>query len=401
MLPHQLNAEQFVGYPLQARSLVVSHLALLQQLPLSFLPSLLRELIEYDNAFPAERSALDRQLNALASLSKPMLADWVGGFAAIRLTAALQQADWVNQPGHFTEDLSAYLWASHQMDAFRLAATTLASHLEAALPAPVLPTQRLGIAVIGQGVTTTSEPLFTNLRAHGTYFSKVNPQQGLHDLLGTVASRAQAHPDAYAHWYVDGGTASPADPSLTTVSYAALEKARATLLKNIELEVGKPGMGPEQLRSYMMRLSPADLYMGGDALLDHFQIKLLTEGSGTQIFSTTFAQWAAREILRRAQPLSLLVRYAPRQRQRPMNELLSSSTAGDQQVDPAGSLVDGDMGAYYQWINQQRLSQSDSSSFIAWFEDHGQALAIGPSLPRGTESASAVSLKELVSLASS
>ncbi len=47
----------------------------------------------------------------------------------------------------------------------------------------------------------------------------------------------------------------------------------------------------------MARLSPEDLGMGksGDPVLDRFQIKLLTEGSGTQIFSTTFAQWTARE----------------------------------------------------------------------------------------------------------
>ena len=46
-------------------------------------------------------------------------------------------------------------------------------------------------------------------------------------------------------------------------------------------------------------------------MLDRFQVKLLTEGSGTQIFSTTFAQWTAREALRRAQSQTLLVRFAP------------------------------------------------------------------------------------------
>ena len=60
-------------------------------------------------------------------------------------------------------------------------------------------------------------------------------------------------------------------------------------------------------------------------MIDRFQVKLLTEGSGTQIFSTTFAQWTAREALRRAQPLTMLVRFAPRQRQKPMNEMLSAS----------------------------------------------------------------------------
>jgi hypothetical protein len=136
----------------------------------------------------------------------------------------------------------------------------------------------------------------------------------------------------------------------------------------------------------------------GDAVLSRFQIKLLTEASGTQIFSTTFAQWAAREALRRAQSLTLLVRFAPRQRQKPMNELLSNSQ-GNVELDLTGSLVDADMGAYYNWLNQQRLQVADQSAFLVWFEGHSQALVIGPSIPRGTESTTAADLGELVALA--
>ena len=80
-----------------------------------------------------------------------------------------------------------------------------------------------------------------------------------------------------------------------------------------------------------------------------------------------------------------------------MNELLSN-VHGDAEVDPLGSLVDADMGAYYHWINQQRLPGADRSSFIAWFEGHGQAIAIGPTLPRGAQSSSAIDLEKLLSL---
>jgi hypothetical protein len=158
-------------------------------------------------------------------------------------------------------------------------------------------------------------------------------------------------------------------------------------------------MGPEELRTHMARLTPTDVGMVpvSDPIVDRFQLKLLTEGSGTQIFSTTFAQWAAREVLRRAQALTLMVRFAPRQRQRPMNELLAN-VHGDVEIDAEGSLVDADMGAYYHWINQQRLPAAERSSFIAWFEGHSQAIAIAPSLPRGAESSSAIDLGRLFSL---
>ena len=50
-------------------------------------------------------------------------------------------------------------------------------------------------------------------------------------------------------------------------------------------------------------------------------------------------------------------------------------------------------------LNQQRLPGSEQSSFLVWFEGHSQALAIAPSLPRGTESNSALNLSELLSIA--
>jgi hypothetical protein len=130
-------------------------------------------------------------------------------------------------------------------------------------------------------------------------------------------------------------------------------------------------------------------------LLNHFRVSIFTEGSGTQIFSTTFVQWASREVLRRAQPLTLLARFAPRQRERPMNELLSGRQPGGE-LDPEGSLVDADMGAYYTWLNLQRLPGAQQSSFLAWFEDHQVAVAVGPSLPRGTESNSPTDLQGLL-----
>jgi hypothetical protein len=43
------------------------------------------------------------------------------------------------------------------------------------------------------------------------------------------------------------------------------------------------------------------------------------------------------------------------------------------------------MGAYYTWINQQRLQGSDRAGFLVWYEEHNEAVAIGPSFHAGTE----------------
>ena len=402
MLPKNLQAEQFAAYPPQAKAVAVASLPLFRQLPRTFLASLLRELIEYDYKFPAERVAIDRELKYLGALSPEQLATTFQGFSQLKLAASLDAFDWVDRPSQFLEQESAYLWSTHQMDAFHVAATQYGDGLLKASPVTALPVRRLGIAVIGQGVTAYDGPLFRNLRKHGTYFNKVKPDGGLAQILAAVEERAKSHPATHGHWYVDGGAAVRSVPSATCVSYQALEPVRTKLLQYMQREVAQPGMGPEELRTKLARLEPSSLGMdrAGDAVLDRFQVRLFTEGSGTQIYNTTFAQWTTREALRRAEPLTLLVRFAPRQRQRPMNELLANAEEHPE-LDAVGSLVDADMGAYYHWINQQRLPGAEQSAFVAWFEGHQQALVVSPSLPRGTQSNSEMDMKSLLSLAMS
>ena len=398
MLPRDLRADHFRVYPPEAGKLAVDSLAALRRLPLSFLPSLLREVIEYDYKFPAERAALEKEVAKLVSLSDSQVANLFSGFSKITLSAQLESSDWVSSPAQFVEQLSAHLWTTHQLDDFRVAATTYADDLSAAVVAEPPPIPRLGITVIGEGVTSFDAPLFRKLRPYGTYFRRVKPENGLRLLLEAVGARAKAHPVPYGHWYVDGGEAADHDSALTTISYGALAPTRGALLSRIQSETERPGMGPEALRSIMARLQPSDLRMSGtaDEILLRFQLKLLTEGSGTQLFSTSFAQWTAREVLRRAQPLTLLVRFAPRQRQKPMNELLSANS-NQQEMDVVGSLTDADMSAYYNWLNQQRLPGAEKSCFLVWFEGHNSALAISPAIPRQTESESEADMTKILS----
>jgi hypothetical protein len=77
-----------------------------------------------------------------------------------------------------------------------------------------------------------------------------------------------------------------------------------------------------------------------------------------------------------------------------MNELLQGEATVE--LDAPGSLVDADMGSYYIWLDQQRLANVEQSSFLVWFEEHNQALGIGPSLPRGTHSDSHADLQQLL-----
>ena len=54
------------------------------------------------------------------------------------------------------------------------------------------------------------------------------------------------------------------------------------------------------------------------------------------------------------------------------------------------------MGAFLTWIDQQRLSGANQASFLAWFENHSEAVAISPFLPRNTESDTAIDMTGLL-----
>jgi hypothetical protein len=393
VLPAQLTAENFKSYPPKARELAVKHLALLRQLPLSFAPFLLKEIISYDWKFPVEQAELDHQLAYLEQHPQVL-----ARFQSLRLAPNADTFDWVHAPAQFLEQLSAHLWATHQIDEFRAASEQFIHQFYVSLPERPLPVARLGIVVIGQGAKQGGYPLFRKMRASGIYFTQVQPANGLAAILDAVKARAEAHPEPYAHWYIDGGTKAAALQNLTTVSYAALNPVRSALTEKMLTAYESPKFDPELLRSTLAQMSPESLNVpawSGDAALERFELSLFTEGSGTQIYSTTFVQWAAREALRRAQPFTLLARYAPRQRERNMDELLSGVQHAAE-LDPHGSLVDADMGAYYTWLNQQRLSGAANSRFLVWFENGSEALVIAPGLKPASVNTSAIDISSLL-----
>jgi hypothetical protein len=398
MQPSQLKPEYFSSYPPLGREVAVREIDLLRQLPLSFVPLLLREIIAYDWHFPPERHEVEAQFVYMRGLSEPQLQDAMNQFAALRLSPEMERVDWINSPLDFSEKLSAELWATGQISAFRAAAVDLLNRVRMAVP-PVPPKiPRRVLVVLGEGVDQNSYRLFRKLRSEGTYFSRVNPQDGLRSLMDYMQARAEEHPDSLAHWYVDGGRSlrSPA-AGIEVLAYSEIEPLRSRVAAIMRGQLVQ-GQGSEARRTGLARLGPADFGLdisGANAVVDRFKISVLTEGSGTQFFSTTFVQWSVRELLRRAQPSTVLARFAPRMTESSMNAAL----AGDAQpsaLDPQGALIDADMAAYYTWINLMRLTGASEAAFLAWFENHNEALVVSPALPRGSQSDRQVTIRELL-----
>jgi hypothetical protein len=403
--PGELRAESFARYPPQACSFAVANLPVLQRMPLILIALVLRQAIQYDWCFPAEREQLSRQLDLVGRMGAASFDALMAPFSAIQLSAELRGLDWVNEPQQFSEQLTAYLWSQHQIDRYHEAAQGYQQYLQKTLAEKTVATPRWTIVTVGQGIPQTELPLFRRLLPHGTLFTNVDPSDGLEVLLAEIGSRAQQYPLEYGHWYIEGGephAGSKGVQGLTVMSYARLvpaAKREFALLNQFTNRAGGGGkVGVEAVSSYIAGLSPNDLGLKGtsaDDVLRHFEVNVLTQGAGCQIYSTTFVQWAARECLHRAQPLTLFARFATRQRSAPMEQLLARDPL-QQPQDPEGSLTDADMGAYYTWINQSRLAGADQSRFLVWFEGHGVVCAVSPTLPQGTASTASATMRQVL-----
>lgn len=398
MQPAELRSGHFANYPAQARRVATSNVELLSRLPLAFVPLLLREIIVYDWKFPAERQEIDGQFKYLESLPPSEVKRAMAGFAAIQIGPELAQFDWVNDPSGFSERLTAQLWSSQQISAFRTAATKFINAFHLAIPKAPPPMRRLAIVVIGDRVKNTNLELFQKLRPHGTIFTRLNPENGWQILVENVQARAREQRVPFSHWYIEGA-APPIPPSsdVTAVSWTSVAPMRTAVIDNMR-RLRQGGGGTEELRAALGRLLLQETDQkksDSEGVLSHFNLSILTEGSGVQFFSTTFVQWTAREALRRAQPLTLLARFTPRHTEKTMNEALAG-TLRKPEFDPEGSLVDADMASYYTWLNLKRLPGTHESAFLAWFEGHNLAFATGPACSPGTTSQRQLSMGELL-----
>jgi hypothetical protein len=402
MLPADLKESNFAAYPPMAARAAREQLSILQQMPLCLAPVYLRELIATDVHFPAERRNLTAQFRYLQSLDTVGRDKVMAGFRAVSLPDDFAREDWVNHPQRFMEKMTAYLWSSHQIEQFQAAARNYGDASAEAVSSSREPQSRVAVVALGRELVNENYPLFRKLRPNGVFFAHVEQEVGFQELTNWCSQRAAQHAGDYAHWYIDGGEPQAIeDKNISRMSWQGYAAMRSGVTRMMTKLIQSGTGGPEILRTQMADLTPADAGVPQqiqDTVMDNFVLRVFTEGSGTQIFSTTFAQWSAREALRRAEPATLLVRYAARQKQQPMNEMLEDKPLSND-VDPAGSLVDADMGAYYTWLNLQRLpGKGDAAGFLAWSEAHQQAVAIGAGLPRGTVSSQPVRLSQLLKM---
>jgi hypothetical protein len=403
MKPQALTVSSFDKYSPSARAVAVEHLEQLKRLPVPVLASFLDRIMGWGWEFPAERYELTGQLRALGLLTPGELRPLLEPFLNISLPSDLEELEWLNAPATFLERLTPYLWSSGQIDKYRLAAKTLIDTLSAHDAAPHADTQRLVIFTCGKDLVAKNYPIFSKLGKHGLQATEVDGDDADEWISGMLARRNARNPAAYAHWFLDGGATRQrklASEDGVYLSYDQGEPVRSSILKVMEHAVAS-GWGPELLRSRLAALTPVDCRANtitNDPVLQHFIVDLFANGSGTQIYSTSFVQWSAREILRRAQPETLVVRVTARVRQRSLNEFFAGAQDAPE-LDYAGSLIDGDLAAYYTWLELQNLPGAPRSVFLTWLAGHRQAFLIGPGVPRNVSTNSTLTLSQVLAFA--
>jgi hypothetical protein len=398
MKPGDLTAASFAGYGESAQALAMAHLRLLRAMPLSLLPGYLLQIREYPTLFPVEQERLRRQLDALGA--RPGL---MGAFAGIAVPAAMEGEDWVGRPSQFVATFSGALWQTGQIDAYHRAAEELFAALPAGERVPGS-TPPMLIAVIGRGTSSSKTPgdypLFTRLRKQGLYARKVEDAGAAEALCGALLKRAKADATAYAHWYVDGGASWEIGESpVQRFTFPQLAPVTDAVLREMDRAV-REGSGPEVLADRLRAMSPAALGLVAvtrDERMARFYVSLLTQGSGTQLYSTSFVQAAAVELVRRAQPATLLVRFAPRRKPASMNDMLEQR-GQSAEMDPQGALVDADMAVYYAWLAMQHQPAGEQARLLVYAEGHGEAFVAGPGVTRGVESTTPLGMAQVLAL---
>jgi hypothetical protein len=395
MIPAELKADDFKNYSDESRDFAVHYIETLRRMPVAVCPSFLLQIRNVPTNFPAETRSLRTQLDALKAMPATEFNAHTEVLRGIRLSNELLRRDWVNDPATFITVMTAHLWSSGQIDDFRNGTRDLFAAL------PVSPSKEGRLIIVVMGQDAKAESNFGRLRKLGLLVQKLDEPDVPGSLMHALEHRATADPEPYAHWYIDGGApweSRERSESVTSVSYRSLSPLRMRVLGLMKDTVFSSDAGAEAMQTRLSNQTPEALHASeitADKVLQRFYTELFTLSSGPQLFSTSFVQWTGRELMRRAQPKTVLLRYAPRQHHRSFNEMVGQVEA-ETVLDPEGSLRDAEMGAYYALLEARRVVAPEQLTFLVWLEGTSKMLVIAPGAPAGTEMDKAISLEKVL-----
>ena len=264
MLPQELQADQFHAYPPQAQRLAVAHVQVFRQLPLSFLPGLLREARSSTTTnFQQSAASIDKELATLSSSI---------------LRAACRVVSWLLSGFTFVETRTPRLGKSARRSFSSRNPPIFGRPIKWMPSAPRRPPMEVGsrrrwarrsypcdglaLQSLGKASPPTTRHSFAISGATERTSPRSSQTTDWSCCSTGVEARARSYPVPYGHWYVDGGQAGEANAFVDhRVVSARLHLSAPICFKFMQAQIASPGMGPEELRTNLARLSPADLGM--------------------------------------------------------------------------------------------------------------------------------------------
>jgi len=310
MLPSDLKPEHFSSYPPLARKLLVENIAVLRVLPLSMLPGMLAKPSSTITNFPSNAAPSNARLHSEKSGYRTE-SQWLAGLRQIQMSGRWKIR--LGQfSGQFVEQMSAHLWSPISRSLPQAAVDYVPVAGCSAVELPFIP--RIASPLSEKALARIICRFFSQLRPAWHVTTQSRSSDGMQKLLAFAAARSTAKDDSYSIG-TSTARAAPFDPALKWF-LTICSNPRGALSKNAARN-RNAGMGRRicdprwRVCGQRFGLDKSD-----DPILARFQLKLLTEGSGTQNFQHHLRAVVGAGNLRRAQPLTLVVRFSPRQRQR-------------------------------------------------------------------------------------
>ena len=403
--------------PAEATALTRAHDDVLRRLPATVHAFILIELQKWSTLFPAEQRYQRALLEHLSQLPAAESRRLSHGIATVETDAAVTRIP-ERDPARFQDLAQAAFRKQSVLTNWRREVDLFFQQIDPALEPVLFPAdapRRLVLQLYAGTIAVQPERLWSRLSAAGLRIPlKLETARGGYlDALFGVPSigrdgsslfgslQEDASVAASDSWLIEshdvlhqlvqraatpGGTRPP-----TTVSYDRLRPYRDALMQALFRRIQDGVESPQAFAAYArsLKLTPeAGAVLNGSDVVHAFLRDVLLTGNGTLFVNNTFAEWAAVQALRRAQPRMLVVRYGVRDKLKPFSSLLLFSQPRESDripivEDPVGSFVDVEQLSYYVWLSAQKTAAYRKKTLYLFLAESGdEMLAIRSDLPR-------------------
>lgn len=376
---------------------------LIERLPVTMRPALNQQLSEWETLFPYEQNRVEMFMKGVAAYTPSALDALTAPLW--ELEAKMDVKHWDFSQTHDTIENASQLARSAYYAEWRRQVQRVFDAINdaarGATPAQAEST-RLILLILPGDLPVDPRSLWKQWDPHGHEIKiagsseklcelAVKGQPGL-DNIATLAAR-QGTAESSDLWLIDaeatldGMLSRQAPIPAFSLSFTGLKPLRDKFLAELNTtprDIETTDQIIANIRSEAWNgwgLWPPEI--NSQPRLKRFLIDLILSGNGCLIFSNSFAEWVACEVLRRARPRTMVVRFGMRSKPKPFTSIAifenqqRVSTLPDVD-DPVNSAIDAEILARYVWLAASRYPEQEHTICLCVSEHLNSAYAVLP-----------------------